>query len=43
MKSFVWAHREGGAKVTIQDTQLKFPFTQDSNLNMEFLPTSITK
>lgn len=27
MKSFVWAHREGGAKVTIQDNPLRFPFT----------------
>lgn len=29
MKSFVWAHREGGAKVTIWDAHLRFPFTQD--------------
>lgn len=29
MKSFVWAHREGDAKVTIQDAHLKLRFTQD--------------
>lgn len=29
MKSFIWAHREGGAKVTIQDAHLRFPFTQN--------------
>lgn len=37
MKSFVWAHRVGGAKVTIQDAHLESPFTQD------FIPNSKTK
>lgn len=29
IKSFVWTHSKGSAKVTIQDTQLRFPFSQD--------------